>query len=92
MKFFNAIAAAAVIGGSFIAPNQAEAYSCSPFAAADILERMLASGATFDMAIEQAWNRGHVRDKGCMLETMGVMKQFPSSYPYMHKTMRSRRP
>ena len=56
MKLFNAIATAAVIGSSFIAVNPAEAYSCFPYAAAGILERMLASGATFDMAIEQAWN------------------------------------
>ena len=90
MKLFNAIAAAAVIGTSFVAATPAKAYSCYPYAAAGVLERMLASGATLDMAIEQAWNRGHVRDKGCMLETMGVMKQSPGPYPMMHKTMNTR--
>ena len=90
MKFFNAIASATVIGTSFIASSPAKAYTCSPHAAAGILERMLASGATLEMAMEQAWNRGHVRDKGCLLETMGVMKQYPYSYPMMHKTMNSR--
>ena len=68
MKLSAFVAAAAVIGRSFIVVNPVEAYSCSPYAAAAILERMLASGATLDMAIEQAWNRGHVKDKGCMLK------------------------
>ncbi len=90
MNLFNAITAAAVICTSFVAATPANAYSCYPHAAAGILERMLASGATLEMAMEQAWNRGHVRDKGCMLETMGVMKQYPGSFPMMHKTMNAR--
>lgn len=91
MKLFNTIAAAAVISTSFMATTPANAYSCSPHIAAGILERVLASGASLEMAMEQAWNRGHVRDRGCLLETMGVMKQTPSLYPMMHKTMHDRR-
>ena len=91
MKLSAFIVAASVVGGSFFIPITAKPYSCSPYTAASILERMLASGASFEKAVQQAWRRGHLRDEGCLLETMGVMKQSPAAYPIMHATMRNRK-
>ena len=61
MKLFNAIAAAAVIGTSFIAATPAEA-GCYPALAASKMETMLHAGLSHKEAFLYSWDQGLIEN------------------------------
>ena len=82
MKLFSSIAAAAVIGASFIAvpPAKAIAY-CSPFMLVESLEDMLEGGAPYTVVTDVMNKSDYFHGKGCLYEYKGYAKQRRSSYP-----------
>jgi hypothetical protein len=81
MKLLNAIAAAAVIGTSFIAARPAEA-GCYPSLAATKMETMLHAGLSHKEAFQYAFDQDLIdNNRGCVLEVKGYVIQYRNSYP-----------
>ena len=80
MKLFNTIAAAAVIGASFIAPNPAEAVECYPPLASEIIDQVMQGGGSAKEAIDVAVSEGFINSQGCVTRVRGYMRNHSSSF------------
>ena len=81
MKLFSSIAAAAVIGASFITANPAKA-GCYPSLAASKMETMLHAGLSHADAFQYAFDQGLIdNNRGCVLEVKGYVIQYRILYP-----------
>ena len=58
MKLFNSIAAAAVIGASFIMANPVQAGSCYPASASMTIKQVVNGGGSWDLAWQAARQEG----------------------------------
>ena len=75
MKLFNAIAAAAVIGASLIAPNPAEA-GCYPAIAANIMVPIIRETGNVPMAAQAPREEGVLdATKSCTNRTLSYIKR-----------------
>ena len=76
MKLFNAIAAATVIGASFIAPNPAEA-GCYPATAARIMVPIIRETGDVPMAAQAARDEGALDvTKSCTYRVISYIKRY----------------
>ena len=77
MKVFSAIAAAAVIGASFITANPARANTgCYPNLAATVMKQVIRGGASFELAVQAAAEEGYaIATKTCWYRIKSQLDQ-----------------
>ncbi len=75
MKLFSSIAAAAVIGASFIAPNPAEAAYCSPYLAYKTMKQVIDGGGTWKQAWQSTGNY-HDGTEICTIRIKSFWKKY----------------
>ena len=80
MKLFNAIAAAAVVGASFIDASPAKASGCFTSTAVVIIGEVVRGGGSPQEAVDAAVAEGVINSKGCITRVRGRMRSLPSTY------------
>jgi hypothetical protein len=81
MKMLNAIAAAAIIGASFMAASPAKAAGCYPSLAAKIIDEVMQGGGSAKDAIDAAVSEGNINSQGCVTRVRGYMRNYSVLYP-----------
>ena len=80
MKLLNTIAAAAIIGASFMAASPAKAAGCYPSLAAKIIDEVMQGGGSAKEAIDAAVSEGFINSQGCVTRIRGYMRNYSSSF------------
>ena len=79
MKFFNAIAAAAVIGTSFISIPARASSGCYPAHAAQVMSQVMRGGGSFELAAMTAAEEGYaIATKACWYRIKSQLEIFMS--------------
>ncbi len=79
MKIFSSIAAAAVIGTSFIAASPVKAGGCYPPTAAKIIDQVIKGGGSPKEAMDAAVSDGNINNQVCVIRVKGYMRNHPLS-------------